>query len=116
MLSQPEHDLQYQYKIAVIFIFISVVIEMAAEPIYVFGQLNSFIKLKVIVDGIFMSSRCILMAIFVPKYPNEAILVFSYSQLISSVIYTICYYIFILRLSSQPFKQFMPKIYKNMVS
>lgn len=116
VLEQPDPSLVSHYHNGVFSIFISVVIELLAEPLYVYGQLHSFIKFRVVSDGIFLLTRSLIMVLFVPKYPLDAIHIFSWAQITSSVIYVLMYYIyFIVINSNNKLRDFLPKVISSEV-
>jgi len=110
ILERPDETQVSDYGFGVFAIFVSVVIEITAEPLFVFGQINSFIKLKVIIDGLFLLSRCLLMVSFVYKYPQKAVYVFSLAQIVSSLIYVSIYYLYFIFVQKIRLKHFMPKM------
>lgn len=115
LLERPNEELVSDYGFGVIAIFLSVFIELMAEPLYVWAQTQAFIKFKVIADGLFLMSRTLLMIIFVSQYPERAVLVFSLSQIVSSVIYLSVYYFYFVFKLRLPLKIFLPQFRDNKV-
>ncbi|RWS31275.1 protein RFT1-like protein [Leptotrombidium deliense] len=91
-LHKPDPQLVSGYDSASVIIPISVLVEIIAEPAYIFGQLNSFLKLRIIIEGLAILLKCTLMIILTTKYPDNAVSVYAYSQLVSSIFYTLIYY------------------------
>ena len=109
LLERPDEQLVADYGLGVISIFLSVVIELIAEPLYVWAQIQSFIKFKVIADGLFLMSRTLIMVLIVCKYPEKAIHVFSLAQITSSVLYLSLYYIYFIFIKNLRLRDFLPK-------
>ncbi|CAG2122241.1 unnamed protein product, partial [Medioppia subpectinata] len=53
IVEQPDPQVVADYGVGLVAVLVSVVIELLAEPLYVFGQTLWFIKLKVAADGLF---------------------------------------------------------------
>ncbi|RWS11149.1 protein RFT1-like protein [Dinothrombium tinctorium] len=94
LLHKPDPELIPGYEGACFIIPISVLIEIIAEPAFIFGRLNNFIKLRIVIEGFSMLIKCILIAFFVAIQPVNAVSIFAYSQLTSSLIYTLLYYFY----------------------
>lgn len=92
VLEQPEGDYVSSYRFGVFSIFASVIFEMLAEPLFIFGQLHYFVKLRFITDGAFFLTRTFIFVGFVLRYPQSAIFIFAIAQLIASICYTLLYY------------------------
>lgn len=60
LLEKPNADLVPNYSYGVIVVLICVLIEMLADPVYVFSQSYHFVKLKVMVISFVSSFYCII--------------------------------------------------------
>lgn len=115
LLERPDEQSVSDYSFGVISIFLSVLIELMAEPLYVWSQIQAFIKFKVIADGLFLMSRTLIMVFVVAIYPEKAIIVFSLAQITSSVVYLSLYYIYFIFIQNLKLKDFLPKFSDNKV-
>ncbi|CAG2165089.1 unnamed protein product, partial [Oppiella nova] len=109
-LERPDPQLCPDYRTGIVCIFSSVVIELLAEPLYVWAQTQGFIKLKVMADGLFLMTRTLLMVALVSRWPQKAILVFSGAQICASLSYLCLYYVYFIYVQKRRFSDFMPKM------
>ncbi|CAG2178664.1 unnamed protein product, partial [Oppiella nova] len=109
-LERPDPQLCPDYRTGIVCIFSSVVIELLAEPLYVWAQTQGFIKLKVMADGLFLMTRTLLMVALVSRWPQKAILVFSGAQVCASLSYLCLYYVYFIYVQKRRFSDFMPKM------
>nr|XP_027202011.1 protein RFT1 homolog [Dermatophagoides pteronyssinus] len=104
---RPEH-LLYEYQWAIMSIYVSVIIESMAETFFIYGQRYDYIRLKVIVEGIFQTVRCSLLALFVYISPEHSVFGFAIAQLIASTIYSLTYFSYFLFKKKIPMTTFLP--------
>ena len=91
-LEQPSSELQYQYQISTVIFALSAIIELFAEPLWIFGQRYSFVLTKVLIDGIYIMVRCFVSVALVFLFPQIGLLSFAIAFCTSSLAYTIIYY------------------------
>ncbi|KAI1294772.1 Protein RFT1 -like protein [Halotydeus destructor] len=91
-LTVPNRDEIPGYEFAVVAITCSVIVEMLAEPLNNYGQLNGYVKLRVTAEAIALFLRCSLMAICVRHNSRHSLYVFGLAQLASSISYVIFYW------------------------
>ncbi|CAG2110750.1 unnamed protein product, partial [Medioppia subpectinata] len=125
ILERPDPQLVADYGTGVAAVFVSVVVELLAEPVYVWAQTQGFIKLKVAAEGLFLITqgfiklkvaaeglflivRTLITVAFVAQWPHRAILVFAGAQLCASALYTAVYYLYFIGAQKQRFRHFMP--------
>lgn len=106
----PEERLVPHYFYGIISIYLSVIIESLAEPFYIYGQRNDFIRLKVVIEGIFQLVRCLLFTICVYHSSEDAILGFAFAQLIASIVYLICYFSYFIVAGKMIIWDFIPNL------
>lgn len=101
-LSQPTTALlTQQYHISTILIAISCLLELAVEPFWILGQRNSMFTLKVILEGIFLLTRCCLTTILIILFPHQALLVYGVAFVLASGIYFLCYVTYFYQLMNE---------------
>lgn len=93
-LEQPSSDLIGQYRICTVLFALASVIELISEPMWIFGQSFSFVRLKVIIDGMALLSKCLVSVLLVILVPSFGLISFGVATLLASSIYTVSYYIF----------------------
>ncbi|CAG2108112.1 unnamed protein product, partial [Medioppia subpectinata] len=108
ILERPDPQLVADYGTGVAAVFVSVVVELLAEPVYVWAQTQGFIKLKVAAEGLFLIVRTLITVAFVAQWPHRAVLVFAGAQLCASALYTAVYYVYFIGAQKQRFRHFMP--------
>ncbi|KAG8178456.1 hypothetical protein JTE90_026555 [Oedothorax gibbosus] len=92
VLQAPDANIVLNYSSGVNAVVLSVLIESLAEPVYVFSQSSHFVKLKVVLEGLMLTVRSISMVICLSIWPNQAIYCFCFSQIFSSIVYTLSFY------------------------
>ncbi|KAH7642549.1 man(5)GlcNAc(2)-PP-dolichol translocation protein RFT1 [Dermatophagoides farinae] len=112
VFERPEHLLS-EYQWAIMSIYVSVIIESMAETFFIYGQRYDYIRLKVIVEGIFQTVRCSLLAIFVYISPEHSVFGFAIAQLVASTIYSLTYYIYFLLKMKIPMTTFLPRFLRE---
>lgn len=106
--TQPAEELIDQYRLAIVGVAFSTLIESMAESFYIFGQRNDFIRLKVVIEGIFQMTRCLTFLFGVYLWPSKAIFQFAISQTLASLVYSVCYVWFFLVKQGLPLSHFLP--------
>lgn len=96
LLEEPNPSVVPHYAMGVNVILLSVIIEILAEPLFVFSQSFHFVKLKVFIEGISLTLKSICMVVLLCKWPdtNSVMYIFCLSQMLSSIVYTSSYYAF----------------------
>lgn len=92
LLSSTGEEYLKQYQLGCYAIAISCVIDQITQSIVLVGQSFCFIRLKVVLETIYIISRTIIFVVLVVKYPHKAINAFSIAQVSSSIIYCISHY------------------------
>lgn len=106
----PQEKLGPHYCYGIISIFMSVIIEMLAESCFIYGQRNDFIRLKVLIEGVFQLVRCLLLSLTVFVSPENAILGFAFAQLMASSVYSLCYFYYFTQIKGLPISHFLPSM------
>lgn len=110
---RPDEEAVPYYQFGIVSIYISVIIELIAEPFFIYGQRYDYIRLKVAIEGIFQLTRCLLHCFSVYHWPHNAIVGFAFAQIVASTIYSLCYisyFVFVIRI---PFGNFIPTYFKS---
>lgn len=89
---KPSVSLIHQYKRCTILFALSCLHELLIEPLWIYGQRFSFITLKVILEGVFVTLRCVLSVILVIFVPNLGLYAFGIAFIVSSLVYVALYY------------------------
>ncbi|KAL1117181.1 hypothetical protein AAG570_004508 [Ranatra chinensis] len=92
ILSTPEPEITVHYKVGVLAICISCVIEMCAEPLYLVSQAFLFVKLRILLDAINVTIRTLTFTILIVWKPSAAVVAFSAAQILAVVSYVVGYY------------------------
>ncbi|KAF7488314.1 Protein RFT1 -like protein [Sarcoptes scabiei] len=109
VFKSPDDPLLHtQYCWAIMAVYVSVIIESFAESCYVFGQRYDYIRLKVFIEGLFQITRSLLFALIIFRYPDYSIYGFAIAQLISSILYSLLYYFYLLFIVKLPLETFLP--------
>lgn len=109
------------YQIAVLITCLSVIVEMLAEPCYIYAQAKAVVKHNPVVEAINLGIRCILACAFVvesSKYedgqPSYILTKTAVSQLVASAISVIYSYHKICNSEKLKLITFMPKFAKSL--
>ncbi|XP_039250988.2 man(5)GlcNAc(2)-PP-dolichol translocation protein RFT1-like isoform X1 [Styela clava] len=106
-LSKPDPVLVPYYSTAALIFGISVVIELLAEPLFIFAQALMFVRLRVLSEGIPMILKCLTTVILIVLFPKMGILAFCVAQIIFSISYVfIIYGYFTWYISTENYKKF----------
>ncbi|CAH1782953.1 unnamed protein product [Owenia fusiformis] len=92
VLEQPDPSVVPNYSLGVIFFAVSAILELLSEPLWVISQTFLFVRLKVIVEGVAIATRCILTVVLLILFPQWGILIFSISQIAYTAVLTGLYY------------------------
>ena len=71
-LGQPPLHLVHHYRICTLAFATSTLIELSAEPLRLFGQSFSFIRLKVFTEGVLVTTRCVVSVTLVILFPGQS--------------------------------------------
>ncbi|ENN77951.1 hypothetical protein YQE_05628, partial [Dendroctonus ponderosae] len=105
-LLSPTDDIYYsQYKLGCYAIAISCIIEQATQSVVLVAQSFCFVKLKIIIETIYIVCRTVTFVYLVVNHPNEAINAFSIAQIVSAVLLCALYYGF--------FTWYIPRLIKH---
>ncbi|KAJ8408147.1 hypothetical protein AAFF_G00263750 [Aldrovandia affinis] len=74
--------------------------ELLAEPLWVLAQAHMFVKLKVMAESLAMLARCVLTIALVVWAPQWGLYIFSAAQLVYTGFLVLCYAAFFLRFLS----------------
>lgn len=114
-LEDLEGTTDEDYKMAVIITCISVIVEMLAEPCYIYAQAKAIIKHNPVVEIINVTTKCILACFFVVEsahyshgQPSHILTKTAISQLIASLISVIYSYRQICKNEKISYTTFMP--------
>ncbi|XP_054716362.1 protein RFT1 homolog [Uloborus diversus] len=94
MLETPESHLVSHYSTGVNAILLTVLIEIMAEPVYIFSQSFHFVKLKIFIEGISLTVKSLGMVLLLHIWPYHAIHSFCISQILGAIVYSFSYYIY----------------------
>lgn len=92
VLSGTEDKYLAQYHYGCFAILVSVIIDQMTQSVVLVAQSYCFVKLKVIVDTIYVIVRTATFVILVLWQPEYAINAFSIAQVLSSIVLSACYY------------------------
>ncbi|KAK5640716.1 hypothetical protein RI129_009263 [Pyrocoelia pectoralis] len=92
VLSATEDIYLLQYQYGCVAIAVSCVIDQMTQSVVLVAQSFCFVRLKVILDTIYVMSRTIIFVVIVMRYPHYAIHAFSIAQVLSSIIYCLTHY------------------------
>ncbi|KAJ8979864.1 hypothetical protein NQ317_016048 [Molorchus minor] len=81
-----------QYRLGCYAVALSCIVEQMTQSVELVAQSYCFVRLKVVIDTIYIVSRTIIFVYLVLLYPNGAINAFSIAQIVSSVILSCLYY------------------------
>lgn len=92
ILSATEDVYLVQYQYGCVAIAVSCVIDQMTQSVVLVAQSFCFVRLKVILETIYVMSRTIIFVVIVMRYPHYAIHAFSIAQVLSSIIYCLTHY------------------------
>lgn len=92
VLSATEDIYLLQYQYGCVAIAVSCVIDQMTQSVVLVAQSFCFVRLKVILDTIYVMSRTIIFVVIVMRYPHYTIHAFSIAQVLSSIIYCLTHY------------------------
>ncbi|EFA07754.1 Protein RFT1 homolog-like Protein [Tribolium castaneum] len=92
ILSPTGDNYVSQYRLGCYSIALSCIIEQMTQSVVLVAQSYCFVKLKVVLETIYIVSRTVIFVCTVVKHPNDAINAFSIAQLGSAVILCLSYY------------------------
>eukprot|EP00123_Amoebidium_parasiticum_P021819 comp7428_c1_seq1/m.3099 comp7428_c1_seq1/g.3099 ORF comp7428_c1_seq1/g.3099 comp7428_c1_seq1/m.3099 type:complete len:574 (-) comp7428_c1_seq1:73-1794(-) len=92
-LEQPGEDLLYYHESVALYC-IAVVIELLAEPAFIFCQVHLFVGARVLIEGLALTVRCVLTVALVLLRPDLGLLLFGIAQCLFSIILVLGYYAF----------------------
>ncbi|KAK4874808.1 hypothetical protein RN001_014168 [Aquatica leii] len=99
-------------------IAVSCIIDQMTQCAVLVSQSYCFVRLKVVLDTIYVTSRSIIFVVCVLNYPDNAIDAFSFAQITSSIIYCLTHYVFfywyIKRLNEQSKKDTKGRMFGDM--
>ena len=88
----PGHPMQSQYQVAVIIVSVSAVVQVMAETPLVLGQLMMLVRLRVVMNTVWMMTRVIVLCLAVRFSPDNVISYWSYGHALASLLYVFGYY------------------------
>ncbi|XP_042217702.1 protein RFT1 homolog isoform X2 [Homarus americanus] len=92
VMKRPPDAVTTDYDAGVIFMVMSIVVEVAAEVPFVLAELQLWNKTKVVIEGLMQVLRSILLATFVYIWPMHGVLMYGISHIVGSLIYCVSYY------------------------
>ncbi|KAJ8953583.1 hypothetical protein NQ318_003005 [Aromia moschata] len=81
-----------QYRLGCYAVALSCIVEQMTQCVELVAQSFCFVRLKVVIETMYIISRTIIFVYLVVKYPNGAINAFAIAQIVSSVILCCLYY------------------------
>ena len=91
-LPAPPHELASQYHQAVIIVALSGVGQMLAEAPMVVGQVLMFVRLRVVMNMLWMTTRVIVLCLAVTMDPDNVILIWAWGHALAAAVYVLGYY------------------------
>lgn len=79
-MATPDSKKIPYYPISTFIFAMSVLVELAAEPLWILAQAFLFVKLKVVSEGVAMIVKCVITTTLVIFFPSLGILAFSFAQ------------------------------------
>ncbi|XP_018326501.1 protein RFT1 homolog [Agrilus planipennis] len=92
ILSSTDSIYQTQYYLGCYAIAISCVIDQISQSLVIVAQSYCFVRLKVVIDTVYIIIRTVIFVVLVLRYPNSPLNAFSLAQLFSSLAFTLLYY------------------------
>ncbi|KAF2903410.1 hypothetical protein ILUMI_02788 [Ignelater luminosus] len=94
VLSTTEETYLKQYYLGCYAIAVSCIIDQMTQCVVLVSQSYCFVKLKVVLETIYIVSRTIIFVVLVIQDPDQAINAFSLAQILSSIVYCLSHYLF----------------------
>jgi len=91
-LPSPSSDLLEQYHQAVLIVAVSGVGQMLAEPPWVAGQVLMFVRLRVVMDTVWVMTRVIVLCLAVTYMPDKVVVVWAWGHALAGLLYVLGYY------------------------
>ena len=91
-LPSPPPELESQYHHAVMVVAMTGVLQMLAEPPMVVGQVMMFVRMKVVMNMIWMTTRVIVLCLAVRLDPDNVIIHWSHGHALAGLLYVLGYY------------------------
>ncbi|XP_003737884.1 protein RFT1 homolog [Galendromus occidentalis] len=104
-LESPEDP---TYPAAVLVTFIAAIIEVSAEPMFIVGCASGYVKFKVFAEGSALAFRCISMSLLIVMDPDNALMAYAISQLLSSVYFSLVFYVYFHYVCSRKLDKALP--------
>ena len=109
VLELPEDpNLQDQYQKGVALMCLSAIIELSFEPFFIVGQIFMWFGFRTFVDGCGHVCRAVLLALIVKFYPDNTILLFGWSYVLSVTIQWILYFTKVAKIFRENAHNFQP--------
>jgi len=93
LLPSPSTDLLDQYHQAVLIVAVSGVMQMLAEPPWVAGQVLMFVRLRVVMDTVWVMTRVVVLCLAVIYMPDKVVIVWAWGHLLAGLLYVLGYYL-----------------------
>jgi len=93
LLPPPSAELLNQYSQAVLIVACSGVLQMFAEPLWVSGQILMFVRLRVVMDTVWMITRVAVLCYAVTYTPDKVVLVWAFGHFLAGALYVLGYYL-----------------------
>jgi len=93
LLPSPSSHLLEQYQQAVLIVAISGVGQMLAEPPWVAGQVLMFVRLRVVMDTVWVLTRVVVLCLAVIYMPDKVVLVWAWGHALAGLLYVLGYYL-----------------------
>ena len=93
LLPPPEPHLQPQYQSAVVIVSVTAVLQMLAEAPLVAGQVLMFVRMKVVLNTVWMMTRVLVLCLAVKVYPEDVITVWAWGHALASFLYVLGYFL-----------------------
>ena len=91
-LPAPPPELAAQYHQAVLILALAGVGQMLAEPPMVVGQVLMFVRLRVVMNMLWMTTRVIVLCLAVTLDPDNVIIIWAWGHALASTLYVCGYY------------------------
>jgi len=92
-LPSPSPDLMEQYREATFIVAVSGVAQMLAEPPWVAGQVLMFVRLRVVLDTVWVMTRVVVLCIAVTYMPDKVVVVWAWGHALAGLLYVLGYYL-----------------------
>jgi len=93
LLPAPPDHLQEQYLGAVYLVSISAVIQMFAEVPWLLAQVFLFVRLRVILDFVWMMTRVVVLVYAVSAHQDDVVTVWAYGHFAAGLLFVLGYYL-----------------------